>query len=108
MATYRARQLGTLKGRKVYRFPVRVQCNSSHACATLATYVYEVDSFTAADAANHIRQLYATRAETEITAYGPKGGAAAYRFIGWESAIGHAMIASYGQPRQLLMQFQEW
>jgi len=85
--------LGKLHGRRVYRFPVRVQLNNSRMLRTDAEHVYLVHSFTAADAADYVRALYADRAETEITAYGPKGGRAAYRFIGWTSAIGHAMFA---------------
>lgn len=90
-----ARSLGTLHGKRVYRFPVRVQLNNSRECRTVAELVYLVHSHTAAAAADYVRNLWATRAETEITCYGPKGGKAAYRFIGWESAVGNAMIANH-------------
>lgn len=102
-----ARPLGTYKGKRVHRFPVQVKCNSSHLLATVATLTYLVHSTSAARAADCIYQLFATRAETEITVFGPKGGRAAYRFIGWQSAISNAMIGQYGQPHQLAIGFED-
>lgn len=104
-----ARALGTFQGKRVFRFPVRVQLNSSRQLCTVAELVYLVHSFSAAAAADYVRDLWSTRAETEITCYGPKGGKAAYRFIGWESAISHAMIANHSrshQPHQLPFTFE--
>lgn len=100
-----ARPLGTYKGKRVHRFPVQVRCNSSHLLATVATLTYLVHSTSAAKAADCIYQLFATRAETEITVFGPRGGKAAYRFIGWQSAVSNAMIAQYGRPEQQRLTF---
>lgn len=87
----KARLLGTIAGRKVYRVPVRITLNNSRG--TLADWtdpprdVVYVTAHSAADAADHVRAAYATRAETQIEAFGPAGGATR-RFVGWHSAVG--------------------
>jgi len=101
-STYRARLLGKLHGRKVYRVPVRVLFNSSRACATLAETLVYVDSYSAVDAANAIRDEVALRAETEVYAYGPQGGRVT-RYVGWESAIWSGLCQS--RDAQLALQF---
>jgi hypothetical protein len=103
--TLRAYFLGFFKGKKVYRFPVIVTLNKGFG-GSVEDWTdprqerHEVVAFTAAQAADYVRDLYATRAETELTVYGPKGGKAAYRFIGWHSAIG-AGVFGPKQPTQL-------
>lgn len=89
--------VGKLQGRNVYRVPVTVQLNSSRLCTTVARHRMTVLAYGAADAANYARNLYATRAETEIFATGPRGGITK-RYVGWESAIAAAM---FQRPRVL-------
>ena len=81
---------GEYRGRKFYRVPVRVLLNNSHRCTTEAIRLHWVIAPSAKDAANYVRDEYATRAETNIEAYGPRGGIV-QRYIGWESAIAAAM-----------------
>lgn len=96
----KARLLGVLNGRKVYEFPVVVSLNKGFG-GRLEDWIdspqvrEDVIAYTAAQAADAVREDYATRAETEITVYGPKGGKAAYRFIGWYSAIGNVMLGGH-------------
>jgi hypothetical protein len=82
----RAQFVGKYKGKPVYRVPVLVKLNNSRLCRTERIVETTVLSYSAADAANYVRAEYATRAETEVIAFGPKGGEV-YRFIGWESAM---------------------
>lgn len=92
----KARLLGTIAGRKVYRVPVRVTLANSSG--TLADWcdppraVLHVIAHSAADAADYVRAAYATRAETTIEAFGP-GGGITRRFVGWHSAVGAALWA---------------
>lgn len=105
--TKRARFIGHYKGRKVYAFPVEVTKNIG-VLGNIDTWLnpgkehWVVTSHTAADAANYVRDQFATRPETEITAYGPKGGRAAYRYVGFESSIWGQMMAPRG-PEQLAL-----
>jgi hypothetical protein len=83
--------MGTIGGRNVYRYPVSVKLNDSRSdlvetLGTIGSAFYRITAFTAADAANAIRDLYRHRPETEIVAYGPFGGET-YRYVGWDSAI---------------------
>ena len=102
----KAHFLGKHKGKKVYRFPVEAKLNKG-TFGTVDDWlnpgreVHLVVAYTAAAAADYVRELYAQRAETEITAYGPKGGKAAYRFIGWYSAIGNTLLGTRGQQLRL-------
>lgn len=92
----RATYQGRYKGRRYYRVPVRVDCNDSRACATVARLWFWVVAPTATDAANWIRDNepgIRSRAETEIRAYGPRGGEV-YRYIGWYTAIGTALATA--------------
>ena len=73
-----ARYIGKLPGgKKVYRVPVKVILSDSHNQLTWGREPeewYQVHSANASDAANLIRNLYRFRPETEIVAFGPKGG----------------------------------
>ncbi len=95
-----ARKIGTYKGRPVYRVPVRVTLNNSggRVADWLAPprAVFEVLAHSPADAANWARDAIGTRAETEIEAYGVKGGCTR-RYIGWQSAMFASMME--GAPR---------
>lgn len=96
----KAYRIGTVAGRPVYRIPVRVACNDSRRMATVAEYFYRVIAYTAAGAANFVRDQYATRPETEVFAYGPNGGET-YRYVGFESAIGTAMFSRPAESMRL-------
>lgn len=91
---------GKYRGRMFYRVPVCVQFNDSRQCATIARLTVHVLAPSAADAANYMRDAYATRPETEVYAKGPRG-AIVKRYIGWESAIGAALFAERDRPAQL-------
>lgn len=99
-----ARLMGLLNGRKVYQFDVKIVLNKSNGTIddwTDPTTIREsVIAYTAAAAADYARDMWIHRAETEITVYGPHGGRAAYRFIGWTSAIG-SMMFNRPSARQL-------
>ena len=80
--------------RGYYRVPVVVEFNDSRACATIARREFTVTAKSAAEAANWVRDNepgVRGRAETEIHAWGPKGGHVE-RYIGWESAIAAEMF----------------
>lgn len=103
MRKHTAKYLGRLKGKNIYRFPVQViLCNSrdhtTWGCEKEEWH--QVIAPSAADAANYVRNLYHLRAETNVYAYGPKGGAT-YRYVGWESAIFDAMIEAPDPRNQL-------
>jgi len=93
---------GSYRGKKFYNVPVKVTFNNS--AGTVAdwcnppTLEFTVLAPNAAAAANWAADQYRGIAETEVVAYGPKGGET-HRFIGWESAIGHALLER--QPKQL-------
>ena len=98
--TQNAIPAGRYRGRMFYRVPVCVQFNDSRRCATIARLTVTVLAPSAADAANYMRDVYATRPETEVFAKGPKG-AIVKRFIGWESAIAARLFDRTPEPRQL-------
>lgn len=82
-------------GVKMYSFPVYAHLNDSRLMDTIAVRRFDVIAHTVADAANRVRDEFSNRAETEVYAYGPKGGEA-YRYVGWYSAIGNAMFRPRG------------
>lgn len=82
-----ARYLGKLpNGQRVYRVPVRVLFNDSRQCATLHVEEFEVLAGSVAEAANWAREQVSTRPETEVHAFGVRGGKVS-RYVGWDSAI---------------------
>lgn len=93
---------GKYRGRMFYRVPVCVQFNDSRRCATIARLTVTVLAPSAADAANYMRDAYATRPETEVFAKGPKGGIVK-RYVGWESAIGATLFGERHRPVQLAL-----
>jgi len=102
----KSREIGTYKGRKVYEWPVEVTLNKGFG-GTLEDWtdpqreVWYVIAHRAADAADYVRKQFERRPETEITVYGPKGGKAARRFIGWYGAIGAELFEARREPQQL-------
>ena len=99
----RAWKVGAIGGKPVYRVPVVILENSSRACETLRRREFTVLAWSAPDAANWARDNECdNRPETEVYAFGPKGGEA-YRYIGWESAIGRAMEQQWDAPKQLTL-----
>jgi hypothetical protein len=102
----RAIPIGRLHGRTVYRIPVRVKLNDSRSdlaetLGTIREELHRVTAFTPALAANFVRDLYATRAETEIFAYGPQGGET-YRYVGWDTATWAAISSGFGRKQDRL------
>lgn len=93
----KARLIGAVCNKRVFRVPVVVQFNSSHLCKTLARLQFTVIAHNPAEAANWARDQFSNRPETEVFAFGPQGGATK-RYIGWESAIWDGLCSqSYNQ-----------
>jgi hypothetical protein len=87
-----ARLLGQLpNGTRVYRVPVDIDANNSRDLSTQRIRVY-VDAASARDALRYVRDEMQLRPETELTAYGPRGGATR-AYVGWYTAIAEAMHA---------------
>lgn len=86
----KAIRLGTYKGRPVHRYPVRIIFREEW-CDEVSIDT-DCVSLSASDAAQWAYDQVATRPLTEILVYGPKGGVAARRFIGYESAVFNAMM----------------
>lgn len=85
----------------IYRVPVLVRFNNSRGtvdewCNPPEEW-HDVDAPSARAAADYIRDQYARRAETEVIAYGPRGGRVT-RYIGWTSAIGARLLALRQEP----------
>lgn len=95
---FKATYLNTVKGKRYYRFPVKVIFNDSRTCRTVEVRVYNVTASTAAEAANYIVEAL-NRPETEVIAYGVRGGKTK-RYIGWHSAIARELFSGADtQPR---------
>ena len=94
-------KVGRYQGRNVYRVPVIIRHNSSRDLCTLKEREFTVLARSAAEAANWARDNEAGNIpETEIIAFGPKGGRVD-RFIGWESAIANEVFGAGRAPLQL-------
>lgn len=91
---------GRYKGRRFYRIPVTVRLNNSQQLRTVSEWRFNVIAASAADAANWAADRMRWRAETEIYARGPKSGTVK-RFIGWQSAIGSALLDRTPRALQL-------
>lgn len=94
------RQQATPFGRKedrLKRVPVKILFNDSGRCETVKKIETVVIARTAAEAADFVRDRIYDVPETEIYAWGPKGGEV-YRYIGWHSAIANTFI--YGERSQ--------
>ena len=103
-----ARKIGTYKGKPVFRVPVKIVCNNSRGSVAEwiapSTLVTEFVSQSPKDAANHVIDLMAATPETEVYAYGPKGGET-YRYNGWESSIFRQMMQPRGNYAEQLSLF---
>jgi len=99
-----ARRVGRLNGRPVYEFFVLIRHNDSRALATVCERLVRIKAHTAAAAANAVRDEVGEVPETEIVAYGPKGGRTE-RFIGWESAIWNSILQVRQGGNQLALRF---
>lgn len=93
-----ARKVGSVGGRAVYRFPVRIIRANSYALLQSVETV-SVLAHSGRDAAALVYRDLETRPETEIVAFGVKGGIAARRYIGWESAIGNQLAHDAAKRR---------
>jgi len=104
------RRIGTYKGKPVSTFHVHVSLNKGVG-GTLDDWLnpdvlhFDVIAHKAADAAELIYREFQTRPETEITVFGPQGGKAAYRFVGWESSIWNSMCGAHGCDTNLSLPF---
>ena len=85
----KARFLGTLRGKRVYRFPVRITQSWLDRDLHHDEVTVEVTAHTAADAGRLVRDEIAHKVErpTELLVAGPRGGRAWAGFVGWESMI---------------------
>lgn len=95
----RAEKVGKAGAKQFYRIPVRIVFNSSQQCRTIAVKIVSVKAPNATAAANLVRDEWAHRPETEVYAYGPRGGKV-YRYIGYESSIAAQM---FSRPAPLLL-----
>ena len=97
------RHLATLNGRKVTRWACRITFGAECTLptATLETWL-NVDDRTyhtaiiapsADEARDYLCNLTAGIPCVEIEVFGPQGGVASHSYRGWESAIGHQLLA---------------
>lgn len=91
---------------KLKRVPVKILFNSSRHCETIRKIETDVIAKTAEEAANWVRDRLYDVPETEIYAWGPKGGEY-YRYIGWESAIGDTLIRGERSSEEILQAIRD-
>ena len=106
----KARKLSPLHGKPVFRFPVRITFGEQAALTQRCMYpeeVVEVIAHTARDAADLIQREVAGVPCVEIEVFGPKGGIAAKRWQGFESAIGQQMMMARPEMVQTAL-FGNW
>jgi len=72
--------------KKLWKVPVVVRVNDSRVCATILEKTIWLIAKSPVDAANWVRDQLDFLPETEVEAFGPKGGRN-YRYVGWVSAI---------------------
>jgi hypothetical protein len=75
-----------LIAKKLWRVPVVVRVNDSRLCETIKEKTIWLIAKSPQDAANRVRGQLEFLPETEIEAFGPKGGRN-YRYVGWYSAM---------------------
>jgi hypothetical protein len=80
-----------LIAKKLWKVPVKVLVNDSRLCETIRKVEFWLIAKSAVDAANWVRDRMQYLPETEIWAWGPKGGET-YRYVGWETAVAHSII----------------
>ena len=104
----KARYLGTLKGKRVFEFPVEATIGEQAALTQENIYPkFRVDviAHKAADAADLVAGDLGRFACVEISVWGPKCGLAAKRFWGWERSIWN-QLASLDR-KQITLKFDE-
>jgi hypothetical protein len=92
--------------RMVLKIPVRVCFNDSRRCRTVREETISVLAFTPTEAANYVRDLCKLRPETEIYAYGQRGGVT-YRYVGHESSVWAQMMEARPKETQLRLALTE-
>ena len=97
----RAEKLNKVDGKQFYRVPVRILFNNSGQCRTDLVRIVSVIARNATDAANLVRDEYSWRPETEVFAYGPKGGEV-YRYVGFYSFIADGLFGNGGNRQSSL------
>ncbi len=75
-----------LIAKKLWKVPVVVRVSDSRLCETIDKKTIWLIAKSPADAANWVRDKLEFLPETEIEAFGPKGGLT-HRYVGWHSAI---------------------
>jgi len=80
-----------MNGCKLYKVPVVVKVNNTDLCDVEAEARFWLIATSPAAAANWVRDQLEFLPNTEIWAWGPKGGET-YRYVGWDSAIGSQML----------------
>ncbi len=87
-----ARFVGKLPdGTRVFRCHVRATWGCSIDNFEGNTRDFTILASSAAEACNHVRDLFAQQPQTSIVTFGPKGGKVE-RWVGWDSAIGAALL----------------
>lgn len=105
----KARLLGTIKGRKVFEWPVECTFGEQAAITQENHYPkvrFKVIAYTAQDAADFATSLCDRRPCVEISVWGQKAGLAAKRFWGWERAIFNQLCAAR-EGRQLQLKIRK-
>ena len=101
----KAIRLDDYKGKRVFRFPVRITFGE-HASVFqenhYPTKTVEVIAHTATDAGHLVLDEVRGIPCVEIEVFGPKGGIAWKTYRGWETAIGEQMLATRETERSLL------
>ena len=101
---HKAKLKGTLDGRKVFDWPVKVTLGEQAALAQVNHYpkgIIWVTSYTARDAADLVQFQYRKRPCTQIEVFGPRGGVACHRWVGWDSSIYQSLLDLDREPNQL-------
>lgn len=106
----RATKLLPYHGKPVFRFPVKVTFGQRAALTQQNVYpkgVVHVIAHTAAAAADLVQDEVRGIPCVEVEVFGPKGGVAAKRWQGFETAIGHQMFAARPAEVQTAL-FGDW
>ena len=88
-----------------FKVPVQVLINDSRLCGTVLEARFWIIARSAKEAANWARDRLETQPETEIRAWGIRGGEV-HRFVGWQSAIGTQLVR-YLTDQQIEANLQE-
>jgi len=75
-----------LIAKKLWKVPVVIKVNDSRLCGTIKEKTIWLIAKSPQDAANWVRDKLEFLPETEIEAFGPKGGIV-HRYVGWHSTM---------------------